>query len=212
MRDIPIFTTEYGVASLILKEIPYKKIAYIRLRTIVPGFQKELLEECAVFCRMAGAERIFAAAEEPLDLPLAVSVWKMQGQCCPDAELTASLFPVTEETAAQWRRLYNEAMAPVDNAATLESRDETRIARSSGTYFVHDAGKLLGIGWVEDNQLLAIASVEKGQGKRILHTLMTLLQGQTMTLEVASTNIKAICLYEGMGFLKTGEVSRWYQL
>ena len=25
MRDFPIFTTDYGVASLILKEIPYKK-------------------------------------------------------------------------------------------------------------------------------------------------------------------------------------------
>ena len=32
MKDFPIFTTDYGVSSLVLKEIPYKKVAYIRIR------------------------------------------------------------------------------------------------------------------------------------------------------------------------------------
>ena len=32
MKDFPMFTTEYGIASLVLKEIPYKKEAYIMLR------------------------------------------------------------------------------------------------------------------------------------------------------------------------------------
>jgi len=32
MRDIPVFTTQYGVASLVLKEIPYKKRAHITLQ------------------------------------------------------------------------------------------------------------------------------------------------------------------------------------
>ena len=31
-----------------------------------------------------------------------------------------------------------------------------------------------------------------------------------MALEVASTNARAIRLYEKLGFLKTAEVSRWY--
>ena len=29
VRDFPIFTTEYGVSSLVLKEIPYKKQAFM---------------------------------------------------------------------------------------------------------------------------------------------------------------------------------------
>ena len=33
MRNIPVFTTEFGVASLILKEIPYKGTAYVRLQS-----------------------------------------------------------------------------------------------------------------------------------------------------------------------------------
>jgi hypothetical protein len=32
MRDIPMFTTEYGVASLVLKEIPYQAAAYITIQ------------------------------------------------------------------------------------------------------------------------------------------------------------------------------------
>ena len=32
MKDFPLFTTENGVASLILKEIPYRSEAYIILR------------------------------------------------------------------------------------------------------------------------------------------------------------------------------------
>ena len=54
MKDIDLFTTEYGIASLILKEIPYKGEAYIRLReTQQPEL---LLQECVRFCRRCGAE------------------------------------------------------------------------------------------------------------------------------------------------------------
>ena len=36
MRDIPMFTTEYGVASLVLREIPWKKtVGLISLRLVV---------------------------------------------------------------------------------------------------------------------------------------------------------------------------------
>ena len=45
MRDFPVFTTEYGVASLIFKEIPYRQEAYIRIRDVQPGKLPELLAE-----------------------------------------------------------------------------------------------------------------------------------------------------------------------
>ena len=78
MRDFPIFTTEYGVASLFLKEIPYKNEAYIRIRDVQSGFLKEHLAECVSFCRMAGAERVYAADHPQLsDWPYAFSLYKM---------------------------------------------------------------------------------------------------------------------------------------
>ena len=52
MKDIPVFTTEFGVASLILKEIPYRREAYIRIQTTQQP--QELLKECISFCRMCG--------------------------------------------------------------------------------------------------------------------------------------------------------------
>ena len=45
MRDFPIFSTETGVSSLTLKEIPYKKQAYIRIQDVQPGALQEHLRE-----------------------------------------------------------------------------------------------------------------------------------------------------------------------
>ena len=32
MRDFPMFTTENGVGSLVLREIPYRGVAYVTIR------------------------------------------------------------------------------------------------------------------------------------------------------------------------------------
>jgi len=213
MRDFPIFTTEYGVSSLVLKEIPYKNTAYIRIRDVQQVFFREHLEECVSFCRMAGAERIFAAGNEKLEAyPLYTAVLEMRGQVLVDQALVKGLFPVTKKTVSRWREIYNRAMASVDNTATLESRDEKQLLESSGVYFIHEEGKLLGIGWLEGSKLLAVAAAEKGAGTQVMHTLLSLVEGETVTLEVASTNERAIRLYERLGFLKTAELTRWYDV
>ena len=45
-----------------------------------------------------------------------------------------------------------------------------------------------------------------------MHTLMSLDEGGQITLEVASTNERAIRLYERLGFVKTREINRWYRV
>lgn len=213
MRDFPIFTTDYGVSSLVFREIPYKKQAYICIRDYENGFFGEHLEECVNFCRMAGAEFIFATGTEELEgYPLYTAVMEMRGRAWVDPEKLACLFPVTEVTAGKWREIYNHAMAGVDNTATLEARDEKKLTETVGAYFVHRDGDLLGIGWLDDCKLLAVASVKPGAGETVMHTLMSLVEEDQMTLEVASTNIRAIRLYEKLGFLKTAEISRWYDV
>lgn len=213
MRDFPIFTTEYGVSSLFLKEIPYKNEAYIRIRDVQADFFEEHLKECVSFCRMAGAERIFAADHEGLEAyPVYASVWEMRGPAWSDEDKVANLFPVTQATVTRWRQIHNEAMRLVDNSGTLEARDEKRILESGGAYYIHKEGELLGIGWVEDCKLLAVAAVKKGSGETVMHTLMSMIEGGQMMLEVASTNDRAIRLYERLGFLKTAEITRWYDV
>lgn len=213
MRDFPIFTTDYGVASLVLKEIPYKKQAFICIRDTQPDGFAFLLQECVDFCTMAGAEYIFATGHDALqDYPVYTVILEMRGQPEIDEDQIAQLFPVTEQTVSRWREIYNHRMKDVDNAGTLEKRDEKRILESGGAYFVHCDGGLLGIGWIQENQILAVASVIPGAGKQVVQTLCSLINGAGVRLEVASTNHKAIRLYEGLGFVTVGEISRWYRV
>ena len=59
MRDFPMFTTEYGVASLVLREIPYREEAYI---TILSSEQPEELLE--VVTELQESARNFDTFEE----------------------------------------------------------------------------------------------------------------------------------------------------
>ena len=55
MKDIPVFTTENGAASLILREIPYRKRAHIRLQAtrepeaLLEEWQKVLAHQATSF-------------------------------------------------------------------------------------------------------------------------------------------------------------------
>lgn len=212
MKNFPVFTTQTGVSSLILKEVPYRQEAYIHIQDVQPDGFEAHLTECISFCRMVGAERIYATGSALLEsYSVHMQLLQMRGTAWVDRQKLCSLFPVTEQTVSRWRQIYNEAMRTVDNAETLETRDEEKILSSGGAYFIHDSGNLLGIGWMEDTKLLAVASVVRGAGERIMHTLMSLVEGADMTIEVASTNEKAIRLYEKLGFVIMGKTLCWYR-
>ena len=212
MKDFPMFTTEYGLASLVLKEIPYRGVAFVTVQDVQEGKLGEHLGECVSFCRMVGAERIYAKGHEALaQYPLHCVVNKMS-MALEHREPEANLWPVTEETVAQWREIYNKGMRPFDNHATMTSRDEKKILESGGAYFVHRDRELLGLGWMEGNELLALVSTVPGMGETVARTLFTTVNEDRIVLTVVSTNQRAIRLYERMGFVKTGEVSRWYRV
>lgn len=212
MKDIPMFDTETGVSTLILKEIPYKQVAYVKVQSVQPDGLGEHLRECVSFCRMCGAERVLASGHEGLEQwPVFCSVTTMALGLPATMEYGANLFPVTEATVGQWRSIYNERMGPVDNAATMTAWDEKEIL-AGGAYFVHESGELLGIGWMKGSELLCIASVKPGAGERVTKTLLTLADGDRVTLDVVSTNRRAIRLYERMGFVPVAEKTKWYQI
>jgi len=211
MKDFPVFDTAFGIASLVLKEIPYKGEAYILLREVWDA--EALLKECVSFCRMAGAEKIYATGHESLEkYSCYAAMLEMRGEASVDQTMLESLFPVTEATVGRWREIYNEKMRTVANAATMTAQDEKKILESGGCYFIHHEGELLGIGWIEEPELRAVAAVKPGAGRRVLNTMMSLVEGAQIELTVASSNERAIRLYEKMGFIKTREISRWYQV
>lgn len=212
MQNIPVFTTDTGVSSLILKEIPYKKLAFVRIQDIQPRGLHAHLAECVQFCILAGAEKVLASGHERLsEYPLHSIIYRM---CLPltHEPPEAALWPVTEETVSRWRELYNQAMADFDNHATLTAQQEKDILQSGGAYFVHQDGQALGLGWVQGNELAALVSLQPGMGETVARTLLSVIPDDTAVLEVVSDNTRALRLYQRMGFTVTGEAKRWYRI
>ena len=211
MKDIPMFDTEYGVASLILKEIPYKQTAYVKILSSLEP--EQLLQECIQFCRMCGAEVIHASGHGYLEnYPLTTAIWGMQCSRETLGETDACLFPVTEQTISQWLEIYNTRMKDVANSAYMDSRDGKKLLETGDGYFVHREGKLLGIGKAAGDTIDAVIATEPGMGQTVVQALAGGLQSETVTLTVASTNERALRLYVRLGFVKTGELSRWYRI
>lgn len=211
MRDFPVFTTQNGVGSLILKEIPYWGRAYLNVKSA--SSMGLYIEECAAFCKAVGAEHLFASVWNDLTMyPLHNVIYEMRGSKELSPDSCVQLFPITDETAEKWRSVHNEKMKHISNAHYLSAEECKKLQNAGEAYFVHKNGLLMGIGAVSGNTIKAIATVCPGAGAQVLAALMQLCTKEYVDLQVASDNLKAIRLYEKMGFIKTAEISRWYQI
>lgn len=211
MRDMPLFTTENGVASLTLNQIPYTKSAWIRIQdSVMPA---SLLEECIEFCRALGAEYIYAAGDGCCAcFPEYTKIIKMQADMQSVGETNAALFPVTENTLEKWRTVYNDKIKSVPNGAWMTIEQSKQMLEQGSGYFIHRDGTLLGTGMVADNQIFWAASVKPGAGADVVKALCHAVTADTVTLEVASANLKAVKLYENLGFVPTKLIAQWYQI
>lgn len=212
MRDIPIFTTPSGAASLTLNQIPYTNKAYIRIQSSVEPVA--LLEECIAFCRACGAQFVYASniSENQSLYPEYTKIVKMQADRNSIGDTDAALFPVTEKTLEKWRNVYNEKAAKLPNAAYMSRRDAENMLHNGDGYFVHRDSQLLGIGKASGDQLHWVASIVPNAGADVIRALCHALSSDQVCLEVASVNYKAINLYENLGFLQVGIQSVWYQV
>ncbi len=210
MKNIPVFDTENGVATLILREIPYTQKAYVRLQS-VSDFEK-MVEECRAFCRMCGAEKIYATGHAGLaKYPYHTAMVEMRCNTDTLPRTDACLFPVQEHTLGEFTRIYNEKMKAVPNSAWMDAEEGKRMLQSGDGYFVHRAGSLIGIGRVETGKIRVVASLMPGGGREVVVALAS-LAGETAAVEVAAENHKAVGLYERLGFVAVRELSRWYEI
>ena len=87
MKDIPVFSCPDGIATLILREVPFRGEGYILVRGVF-GTLEGLLAECTGFCRAAGAERLFAAGEADFSgYPVAI---RILGRSAPRALMSST--------------------------------------------------------------------------------------------------------------------------
>ena len=209
MRDIPMFTTENGIASLILSQIPYQKKAYIRIQsTLQPD---AFLEECYGFCRAAGAEEIYATGVSFSRKPDSVII-KMQAPTSGIGDTDALLMLLTDITLDEWVRIYNEKVVSLPNAAYMTGQMAQELLQNGGGYWIHREGSPLGIGKISGSNIDWIGSIVPGAGADILKALCHGIFEDTVTLEVSSANQKALKLYESLGFVPVSQVDSWYRI
>ena len=219
MNNIPDFTAQGGTATLILREIPISGKAYVLLRTVLPGQGENLVAECASFCRMCGAEQIFAAWEDG-ELPFLspaydIYLLHVAKSALPEGR-PVNLTPMTPENDAIYQRIYNRCFFHVSHALSYDRGQIARIYREGQKAFLAlDADdKPYGIGELHGDELAAIAVLPKyrGMGTDLAVSLLQLCPGEDLSVTVASDNEAAMHLYEKLGFHLSGIESRWFQV
>ena len=219
MNNIPVFTAQGGTATLILREIPISGKAYVLLRTVLPGMEENLAAECASFCRMCGAEEIFASwADGDLPfLPPAYDIYLLHvsKSALPEGK-PVQLVPMTPENDAIYQRIYNRCFSYVSHALSYDRGQIARIYREHQRAFLAlDAeNRPYGIGELHGNELAAVAVLPKrrGTGTDLALSLLQLCPGEDLKVTVASDNEAAMHLYEKLGFHMSGVESRWFQV
>lgn len=211
MRDIPVFTTENGAASLVLSQIPRRKFACIVVQSTLSP--RAFLEECGDFCAMAGAESIYARGDLPEGMfPPYMTVIAMERPLSDLPHTDAALIPLGEGELARWLEFCNDRMALTPLASFLSEEDGRELLKNGACYFIHKDGERIGIGAVCGTAIRAVAALKRGAGRDVVLALCHALSGEKVSLEVADTNAPAMRLYSGLGFQKTGEIARWYKI
>ena len=218
MQNIPVFMAEGGTASLILREIPHRSVAYIRLLTIRD--LASLSAECVSFCRDCGAETVLITrGPEPLEeFSHAFDTLRLHvnKEVLPMPASPFRLEPMTTDNDAIYQRIYNLCFCDVPGAATYDRAEIRRIYnQNQQAYLALDpSGVPCGIGELHGNELAAIGLLQEyrgqGLGRDLTLTLLSLCPGPEIMLIAASNNHSALSLYDSLGFTVCGKLSMWY--
>lgn len=211
MKDFPVFTTENGIASLKMNQIPYTGSAYITIQDTCDP--QSLIGDCLEFCCAAGAAKVYATGHDYLTAyPLHTHIYRMRLAKDAIGDTDAAIFPVTEKTVSDFISIYNEKMQAVPNAAYLSSDEAQRLLEDKNAYFVHRGGTLLGIAIGSGGVIQSLAACVPGMGQTVIEAICHALTADTVELEVASENHKAMRLYERMGFTVCEHLLSWYKI
>ena len=210
MKNIPVFTTNAGIATLILREIPHFGRAYILPQSIFSN-EEALVRECADFCRMAGAERVDVKLQSAVPgTAFSCEIWELVRHELPIPESNLQLERVRPDTAEAYRSFYNRRFRTVDNAAWCSAADAAEVAEQGG-YILLERDEVIGAGQIWEGELRAIAAGKKGLGYALACALLRQGGPGPVRLQVASSNAPALQLYERLNFEKSAVRSRWYR-
>lgn len=211
LKNLPMFTTNNGVASLTLTEIPYSARAYVRIQQAADAVA--LLNECVEFCRAVGANSVFATGHAILEpYPLHTEIVRMR---CPKEQLPqtdAVAIPVRENELSSFRDIYNRKTENIANAAYMNLRDAEALLRSGGGYWIVKEDRIIGFGIISGDTVAMLAATEQGCGVHVLSALARELRTDSVEIEVATANRKACDFYDRLGFQTLHVLASWHKV
>ena len=216
MKNIPMFTSPYGIATLILREIPWSGSAYVLVRSVWNDQTAALLEECRGFCRAVGAKEIFAAYDTE-ELP-AEPAYDMIRMTRPKAGLPVGkmleLEPLTRENSGAYLEIYNRCFAAVPSAASYDRTSLEPLYGEDLAWLANVNGEYAGVAEISKEGLegIAVLPAYRGLGYDLALAALRMVPSPVLCLKVASTNVRAIALYERLGFTPERVEKRWFRL
>ena len=178
MKNIPMFTSSYGLATLILREIAWNGRAYVLVRSVWNDQAAELLDECRQFCRAVGAEEVYAswdAEELPAD-----HAYDMIDMTCPKAALPVPRNPVEleqvrPETAEDYLLIYKQCFRDVSSAASYDRNSLEPLYGEDLAWLAKTDGQYAAVAEISKEGLEGIAVLPeyrgRGYGKGLLREL-----------------------------------------
>jgi ribosomal protein S18 acetylase RimI-like enzyme len=222
MQNIPVFMSQGGTATLILREIPFRGTAFVLLRTVLN--LELLLEDAIKFCRECGAKRCFVSAGET-DCRLEgrshydIYILHARKATLPEPVEPVELVPVTEENGEKFLEIYNRCFNQVSHALTYDRGQLQRIFHTTGqqAFLAQELdGNAWGMGELHGNELAAVGLLpeNRGQGRSrdLTLSLLSRCPGPEITLTVVSDNTPALRLYDRLGFRVRQVESSWYEI
>lgn len=218
MKNIPVFMSGGGTATIILQEVPKSGKAYVILQTIIPECLDTLLNDCKQFCIGAGAKIVYVSdGKKKLPLPHCYDLLVLTAPLPVTRDYRPiRLIPLTEETGMTYISIYNLCFEGVSHALSYDRQQLKRIeAMQQRAYLaVDENGDYIGIGELHEGELAAVAVVPeaRGIGTDLTCTLLSLLEGNEVMLTVVSDNARALHMYEKLDFHVHDIESSWYLL
>lgn len=216
MKNIPLFTSSYGLATLILREISWNGRAYVLVREIWHD-GAALLEECRAFCLAVGAREVYAAWAEGFETLPAAHAYDMLAMSCPKAALPVEslpLEPLSRENADAYLEIYQRCFRDVPSAASYDHKSLEPLYGEDLAWLVPVAGGYGAIAEISKTGLegIAVLPEHRGLGYPLAATVLQMVPSPVVHLRVASTNHRALALYCRLGFTEDAPARPWYRL
>lgn len=215
MKNIPLFTSSYGLATLILREIPWSGNAYVLVRSVWNDQAAELLEECRGFCRAVGARSVFAVWEgQTLPGKPAYEMLRMVRPKSGLPETALEVEPLNRENAGAYLEIYNSCFLSVPGAASYDEASLEPLYGEDLAWLAKKDGQYAGVAEISRKGLEGIAVLPRfrGLGYELALAVLPMVPSAQLRLKVASTNTRAIELYQRLGFQVEEVLNRWYEI